>query len=474
MKKQVLFTFYFLLFTFYSNAQLLYLQENYKGGVSVDGKEYYGGDNLNVDTITFVNTVPAGSTIKKALLLSLRFVALVGSVPEHDNPLQLLFNNNAITIDSTDIATPAFYGYGLTANEPNWITVKDVTPYTQNNNNQLITPCQSCSLYNNIPNWDYEYSSFLLVILYENNTMPATNVALFLNSQHLGQNMTFNLSGLNSIDNTKDAGLSIWTDNLNFEYPINFILNSTTGNFNLGNLWFNEAYATIPKSELLAPGSFYYQNNTLFGLQDDSPNPFIDSTDALANIKTYIGNGTTSFSLSATLNPQGYDYLNGFVLAYSSPCPARGITPAQNYSLCLGNSQQLTINSSTVNTSYNWYATNSSLSSYTVANPIASPTVSTNYTAYVDSAGCKHTEHFSIAVYANPKFDSLIIGNVICGNAANTGGLNFVGTKGGVAPYTYNIGGAAQTSNYFYNLVVGNYTATVTDNNGCTEQQRLL
>ncbi|MFI5142350.1 MAG: PKD domain-containing protein, partial [Bacteroidia bacterium] len=379
--------------------------------------------------------------------------------------------NNTITIDSTNIVTPAFNGYGLTASDKNWITVKDVTPYIQNSNNQLITPCQSCSLYNNIPNWDYVYSGFLLVVIYENNTMPTTNVVLFVNSQNLGQNMTFNLSGLNSIDNTKDAGLSIWTDNLNIEYPINFILNSTVGNFNLGSLWFNEAYATLPKSELLVPGSFYYQNNTLFGLRDDSPNAFIDSTDALANIKTYVGNGTTSFSLSATLNPQGYDYINAFVLAYSSLCPERSITPTQNYSLCVGNNKQLTINSSNVNSTYNWYATDSSLSSYTIANPIASPTVSTNYIAYVDSAGCKHTEHFSIAVYANQKFDSLSVSNVICGNPSNSGAVNVVGTKGGTTPYTYNIGGTAQTSSGFSHLVVGNYTATVTDKNGCIYQK---
>jgi len=268
------------------------------------------------------------------------------------------------------------------------------------------------------------------------------------------------------------SGLSIWTDNLNFEYPINFILNSTIGNFNLGNLWFNESYLTLPTSELLAPGSFYYQNNTLFGLQDDSPNPFIDSTDALANIKTYVGSGATSFSLSAaTINPQGNDYINGFVLAYSSPCPARSIMPAQTYTLCNGSGKTLTVNSSTLNTTYNWYATDSTLLTANTVSVIVTPTVSTNYIAYVDSAGCKHTEHFSVAVLQNPKFDSLSIANVICGNAANTGGVSVIGAKGGTAPYTYNSGGAVQTSNSLGGLVVGNYTATVTDKNGCTYQK---
>ncbi|MFI5141607.1 MAG: hypothetical protein ACHQII_04570, partial [Bacteroidia bacterium] len=94
MKRQAYFIFYFFFVTLCSNAQLLYLQENYKGGVSVDGKSYYRQDYLSKDTINFVNTVPVGSSIKKALLISLRFVALVGSIPEHDNPLQLIFNNN--------------------------------------------------------------------------------------------------------------------------------------------------------------------------------------------------------------------------------------------------------------------------------------------------------------------------------------------------------------------------------------------
>ena len=77
MKKRALYIFYLLFFTYNCNAQLLYLQENYKGGISVDGKGYYGQNYMQPDTINKVNSVPPGSTIKKTFLISLRFVAVV-------------------------------------------------------------------------------------------------------------------------------------------------------------------------------------------------------------------------------------------------------------------------------------------------------------------------------------------------------------------------------------------------------------
>ena len=474
MKKKAHYIFYLLFFTYNCNAQLLYLQENYKGGISVDGKGYYGQNYMQADTINFVNSVPPGSTIKKAFLISYRVLFQINNPKPNDNPFLFIFNNDSLTFDSSNIVT---YSRCENSSSPAYlehIVVKDVTAFTALGGNQLLTPCQGCNITNNFKK-NYVYDGFLLVILYENNSMPVTNTVVFLNNKTFNWNMQYNsITGLNIIDNTKDVGLSLWANDLNIEYPINLILNSSIGNYNLGDYWFNESYITHPKDELLAPGSFYYQNNTLFGLQDDSPDAFIDSTDALANIKTYIGNGTTSFSLSTTINQSNSgcnDIINTLILAYSTPCPARAITASQNYTLCSGDSKALSISSSTVNTSVSWYATDSSLSSYTIANPIASPTISTNYIAYVDSAGCKHTEHVSIAVYASPTFDSLRIHDVVCGDPVNSGGVSVLGSKGGTIPYTYNVGGLTQTGNSLGGLVTGNYTVTLIDKSGCTYRQ---
>lgn len=50
---------------------------------------------------------------------------------------------------------------------------------------------------------------------------------------------------------------------------------------------------------------------------------------------------------------------------------------------------------------------------------------------------------------------------------SNNNGSIVVTKIGGQAPYQYNIGGSNQTSNTFTNLATGNYTVTITDNNGC-------
>ena len=77
----------FSLFAVNSHAQLLYLQENYRGGVSVDGKSYYFETYLQADTINFQNTVPIGSSIKKAFILSLRFNNFVVGSQSVETPL---------------------------------------------------------------------------------------------------------------------------------------------------------------------------------------------------------------------------------------------------------------------------------------------------------------------------------------------------------------------------------------------------
>jgi hypothetical protein len=312
-----------------SYAQFLYLQDTYKGGISMDGKSYSGESYLASDTINFINTVPTGSTIKKAFLVSDRYFFNITNPNPTDNPVKFLFNSDTITIDSTNILS-SFRCDNSSAGDHGWLVVKDVTAYTLFNSNQLITPCQGCSITAN-PNWNYVYCGFLLVILYENNVMPATNAAIFLNDRTFFSTMTYHFNNLNPVNTTNDAGLSVWVDNTNKPDSVGITLNTSY----LGAIYSLNANL-VNSAETTLPGSFYYQNNTLFGLRDDTPNSTFDSTDALANIKSYIPNNTTNFNLMANLttDPGCKNVVSAFILAYSSPCPARGTTPAQSYTLC--------------------------------------------------------------------------------------------------------------------------------------------
>src|ERR1700740_1385358 len=125
MKKYLLFTFYFLLFTFCSKAQLIFYQDAYKGGVASDGVAYFRQDYLLADSINFQLNIPPTATIRKTYLLSLRFVYVqTGLLPLKDNTLPVYFNNTLLNFDSTSILT-AYYDTYTPPADHTWICGMD-------------------------------------------------------------------------------------------------------------------------------------------------------------------------------------------------------------------------------------------------------------------------------------------------------------------------------------------------------------
>ena len=67
-----------------------------------------------------------------------------------------------------------------------------------------------------------------------------------------------------------------------------------------------------------------------------------------------------------------------------------------------------------------------------------------------------------------------VIGSVAIGTSSGCTNQGTIGTItvsnfGGQAPYQYNIGNGNQASNIFTGLTAGNYTITISDNNGCVD-----
>ncbi|MEO8761110.1 MAG: gliding motility-associated C-terminal domain-containing protein [Bacteroidia bacterium] len=457
-----------LLTLFYTTkAQMLFYQNTYKGGVTSDGVSYYGYDYLQPDTINFQTHVAAGSTIKKAFLLSWRFNGYIGHPPTKDTPIELNYNNHFIQMDSSDIATTRFIC--KTNLDENYIIAKDVTVLTQQANNKLIIPDQNATITAN-SGMEYLFDGFLLVIMYENTAMASVNAAIYLNNNMLGNNLNENINSLNPINTANDVGLSIWTDNA-FSFPssstLSYTLSSSLGNFTLGTLdQFNGLVGGSGTWKKTLPGSFYYENNTLHGLVDDSPDAFIDSTDALANIKTCVANSITSFSLISVGNNQGAceDSRLANILAYSTPCPARSNkdTVVSYSPICSGSSMQINNTNASIGT-YTWSASNNSLNNYNIPDPIANTTITTNYIALIDSAGCKHTEHFKVNVYTTPKTDSVTTTVGICGSSVGT--ATIVCNIG--SPSSYTVNGIVQSTPSFTNLTAGTYTFALNNNFGC-------
>ena len=465
-----------ILNSFAGLGQNLFFQDTYKGGIASDGKSYFKVDYLSADTISFLCSVPGGSTIRKAFLISNMsyfFSAIPDSVPRFNNPTNLIFNGVPIAIDSNDVASKYFHCDDSNPSGKWGMVIKDVTPYALFNN-KLITPCQSCNITNK--NWDYVCDGFLLVILYENNSMPVTNAAIFLNDKTYYTSNTgipYVLSGLNPIDVSHDVGLSLWANELVVRrFTMNFHLQSSLGSYYLGDLY-SASYDLISIENHHLPGSFYYQNKTLYGLDDDLPNPTIDSTDALANIKNYISPGTTSFTVfdSAQTNPLCEYMMQAFLLAYSSPCPAiANPSTLQTYTICNGKSVLLAAQTGG-NYTYSWQPA-STLSDTAIVNPLASPTITTNYiVAITDSNGCNHTQQHKVSVFNNPvPTSSVQVSPDSC--SENKAAITACLFGDGLSPHSFSLGSGFQASPVFNNLGVGNYTLTVTNSVGCTYQQQ--
>src|ERR1700739_1229726 len=182
-----------LLFSFQLQAQELFYQNTFKGGVSFDGVTYSDYGWLNSDIIHFQNSVPAGCTLKKAFLISYKISCASGSndYPPFDIPVLFNYNGHSIQFDTSDNVTPLFYSSPVSPYGQSWMCVKEVTLLTLNANNTLITPCQSCNI--NFCNY-YEYFGFYLLLLYENNTYSNVNVAFYLNNTTYTPVMNYTLN----------------------------------------------------------------------------------------------------------------------------------------------------------------------------------------------------------------------------------------------------------------------------------------
>jgi hypothetical protein len=165
----------------------------------------------------------------------------------------------------------------------------------------------------------FVYVGFLLVVMYELPSLPIVNPVIFLNNITDNSSLAYSFMGLNKINTSNDVGLSVYTVNPDND-SITYNLVSSLGNNYLGSIGLS--YIGVPDTNFFyAPGSFYYENNTLFGLKDDNPNNGFDTTDALVDIKNYVANNAQTFTINTTQTVWAgcYDLTDAFILAYTTP-----------------------------------------------------------------------------------------------------------------------------------------------------------
>jgi hypothetical protein len=446
--------FFLFIFEFTSNSQILYHQDTFHGGVTCVGFSSglgYGEGYVNV-------YIEPGSTIKRAYLISYH--------AGNDSVQPISINDQVFQFDSLDVVTSVMHDNS--AFSPIRILVKDITSFVASNlmlSYLLKVPDYNSGFPGNWGTW-----CPILYIEYENSSLPLINTALWLNDKNLDGLEFYEMSNLNPINNTFQASLSIYMDRAcsGQDDASRVWLNGDqfglTGD-SLGMVWGLDASSINGCNG--AKGHFYYQNNALFGLDDDSPDDMMNQFDALADISAYIVNGATSYNLTLRHNqfPGGIGNKNVnliFVNAYTTTCDTFSVSLlAEDTTICKGDSLQFFASGAD---SYEW-SPSIGLSCDDCPNPKISPQQSTTYFLTSTKYGnCKKTQPIKIRVNENPLLNSFTLTTDTCGE--NSGAISNINASG-VAPLTFGLNGNSTSS--FSNLQSGWYNVSVTDANGCKD-----
>ncbi|HRO76158.1 MAG TPA: gliding motility-associated C-terminal domain-containing protein [Crocinitomicaceae bacterium] len=295
---------------------------------------------------------------------------------------------------------------------------------------------------------------------YDNPNLTKTATSLWINDLDYNGHEIYSMKNMNTIDLNYPIGLSLMSDRScdSIYDGTKVYLNSNYIGLIGGSDWVN-ANATCGGTK----GHFYYQNNQLYGLDDDTPNAIMGETDALADISPYLFNGN---SYQLHLEYQGHNVYTSFnpyflfINAYSTPCDTFTTSIIKDTAICQDEQIEL-ITSGGVK--YSWYPT-IGLSDTTISNPMANPKKTTLYQVRIENTlGCSKTEKVLVKVNERPQIKNLNIQETVCGTSTGNLVVNTIGNN----PLEYSLSDTFQTNKVFSNLGGGNYTLIVKDTNGC-------
>lgn len=452
-----IFTFFVcsILSVAFSFSQVVFYQDLVKGGVTSSGVNLAAtGDN----PLNFSVFIESGSTIKKAFL----FFGADGIPPD----LTITLNGISYILNSESIITSGFLSWYL-APPTSSVHVLDITNDINPNvlNYTLDAPAQDFSS-------QQSYFQYNLIIVYENPLLTEIAVNIIVNDKNVSDHIVYNLINLLPIIYSNPIGIGVvgrhFCDAIQDGSFVS--INSTP----IGLIGGNDANS--PPTCSGVRGDFYYQNNTLFGLDDDIPDALMAGSDAIANIQTYVSNNDThldlEFNYQNLSSPNGVlsNPIMGVTLAYTTPCTSFLITTPNDSTICQGTTLQLNATggfpTSNSATGYEW-SPSIGLSCTDCPNPVFTADSSMFYTVRIwNTDSCSVVRPLKINILPTPLWDSLAIMPSVCG--ASTGSVTaFASPNNSVAQSWSEVGGSPQISNVFQNLSGGNHTFFFIDTNGC-------
>lgn len=453
---------FFFLFPLYLYCQINVYQDILKGGITGNG--YNAGFSNEIGIIN-VN-IEAGSSIKKAFLFT--------SIYQNPSPKTIYLNGNTINLNSNDAVVCGFsaaYG-GSIYNMKSIIT--DITNIIDpNDNSYILIPPQ------NQPTNIFTlggYLSFYLLIVYENTSLSESNISVFFNNKNSYYSINYLFSELNPIDMNYNSAFTFNATDICDTFADGSYIKINNQDIGLiGGMEDNTNWSCTGSK-----GSFYYQNNTTFGIGNDVANTTMAGPDVLANIESYL---TSTTSFDATFNYQqgfsgGYrsNPIHQFFLAYTSTCDTFSVSVPNDTTVCQGETLQLFAtggNSTGALPAYEWLPS-IGLSCNTCPNPIFTADSSMFYTVRIrNNDSCSLVRPVKILVRPKPQIGSISIVPSECG-AAN-GSLTVNSINGPQLPILYAIDGNLPQSNaVFTNLATTNYTLTLIDGFGCRSEDSVV
>jgi len=459
-----------IIYTFMSfsvSTQVVFYQDIFHGGITGAGFSTGTGNGSGAFDIH----IEPGSTIRKAYLFTYSMVS--------PQSFELNINNSYFYFDNAD-ATTTFSHTNPDAT-PIKLFVKDITssinPVTTNFTVNI--PLQNYLLANK------GFWSVYMLVIYEKPSLSKSSIALILNNQDQTGSILNNITDLNSINNSYPVGFSIFSDRTMNGFPPtkNVFFNSNYigtvgGSDNINNGW---SYAGVK-------GHFYYQNQSLFGLDDDTPNSYMNSTDALADVSSYLTNNTTVCNFKL----QHIDYPNqqsnstsinlSYFLSYTTPCDTFSVSASPDTTICYGETLQLQASGGQ---SYEWSASTASqdtsssvpgLSCSDCPNPIFTGDHSMSYSVRIwNNDSCSVVRPVRINV-SRPQKVSCYTGETKCG--ASTGYIKANALPEDLDAWyvvTPNNDTLDQPiGNTFPNLGAGDYSVYYIDSLGCKSEDTIV
>ena len=433
-------------------GQVTFEQDVIQGGVTAAGFSTGQGSGSG----TFDVYIEPGSTIKKAYIFTY--------TQRYPPPTVFILNGNSYVFDTSNRIMDVHY------NIPPWFSATPSRLYykdiTTDINPTINTYNTTIPLQTGLP-INAGYWTIFLYIIYENPSLPYTAYTILINDKNLIGNEEYNVNSLNPINTNYPVGFSLYTDRsgggfteTNEIYFNTNFLGTVGGSDNVNNSW---NFSGVK-------GHFYYQNNELFGLDDDIPNATMSGTDGLADVSSYLVNNTTTcdFQLKHIHFPNqalNNTHVNlAYFLTYTTPCDifqtdllVEDTTICPSAPLVLGASGGI---------NYDWLP-QTGLSCYDCPNPEFIGDSSMIYTVRIWSTdSCSKVLPVKVKVLPQPEFTSINLTPSACGEESGT----IVATaSNGIAPYQYQLDGGSNVANGQFNgLGSANYVLTVTDSNGCS------